>query len=121
MHDVTPDDILKEKLDQAFELETSQNLLAALAKIALEHAPIDLAYAVSRLPPDARPLIYDNLPTMEAKVDFMINTDGSTRTIIFRQISDIEAKKLIEPMAPDDAVAVLEDMAERRVRRLLDL
>jgi magnesium transporter len=121
MHDVTPDDILREKLDQAFEQETSQSLLAALAKIVSEHAPIDLAYAVSRLPPDGRPLVYDNLPTMEAKVDFMINTDSTTRTIIFRQISDIEAKKLIEPMAPDDAVAVLEDMAERRVRRLLDL
>jgi magnesium transporter len=116
-----PDDILKEKLDAAFQHEASKDLLQDIARIVAEHAPIDLAYAVSRLPPDARPLIYDHLLGIEAKVDFMINTDGSTRTVIFRHVSDLEAKKLIELMAPDDAVAVLEDMSERRVRRVLEL
>ncbi len=115
------DGILKEKLDEAFHQQTSKVILQDIVKIASEHAPIDLAYAVSRLPPDARPVIYDNLLDREGKIAFMINTDASTRTVVFRHISDLEAKKLIEQMPPDDAVAVLEDMSERRVRRVLDM
>lgn len=115
------DTILKEKLDHAFHEQSSKVILNELIKIANEHAPIDLAYAVSRLPPDARPLVYDNLPDIEKKVEFMASTDSSTRTVIFRHISDLEAKNLIEHMPPDDAVSVLEDMSERRFRRVLDL
>lgn len=115
------DDILKEKLDRAFHQQTSKVILHDLIKIACEHTPIDLAYAASRLPPDVRPVIYENLADLEAKVSFMINTDSNTRVAIFRHISDPEAKNLIEHMPPDDAVAVLEDMSERRFRRVLDL
>ncbi len=115
------DDILKEKLDRAFHQQTSKVILHDLIKIACEHTPIDLAYAASRLPPDVRPVIYENLADLEAKVSFIINTDSNTRVAIFRHISDTEAKNLIEHMPPDDAVAVLEDMSERRFRRVLDL
>jgi magnesium transporter len=115
------DDILKEKLDKAFHKQTSKVILHDIIKIACEHTPIDLAYAASRLPPDVRPIIYENLANLEAKVGFMINTESSTRVAIFRHISDHEAKNLIEHMPPDDAVAVLEDMSERRFRRVVDL
>ncbi len=115
------DDILKEKLDRAFHKETSKVIVHDIIKIACEHTPIDLAYAASRLPPDIRPVIYENLADLEAKIGFMVNTDSSTRVAIFRHISDAEAKKLIEYMPPDDAVAVLEDMSERRFRRVVDL
>ena len=115
------DDILKEKLDRAFHKQTSKVILHDIIKIACEHTPIDLAYAASRLPPDIRPVIYENLADLEAKVGFMVNTDSSTRTAIFRHISDVEAKNLIAHMPPDDAVAVLEDMSERRFRRVVDL
>jgi magnesium transporter len=115
------DDILKEKLDRAFHKQTSKVILHDIVKIACEHTPIDLAYAASRLPPDIRPVIYENLADLEAKIAFIINTDGNTRVAIFRHISDTEAKNLIEQMPPDDAVAVLEDMSERRFRRVLDL
>lgn len=115
------DDILKEKLDRAFHKQTSKVILHDIIKIACEHTPIDLAYAASRLPPDIRPVIYENLADLEAKVGFIINTDSNTRVAIFRHISDTEAKSLIEHMPPDDAVAVLEDMSERRFRRVVDL
>lgn len=115
------DDILKEKLDRAFHKQTSKVILHDIIKIACEHTPIDLAYAASRLPPDIRPVIYENLADLEGKVGFIINTDSNTRVAIFRHISDTEAKNLIEHMPPDDAVAVLEDMSERRFRRVVDL
>jgi len=115
------DDILKEKLDRAFHKQTSKVILHDIIKIACEHTPIDLAYAASRLPPDIRPVIYENLADLEAKVGFIINTDSNTRVAVFRHISDTEAKNLIEHMPPDDAVAVLEDMSERRFRRVVDL
>ncbi len=115
------DDILKEKLDRAFHKQTSKVILHDIIKIACEHTPIDLAYAASRLPPDIRSVIYENLADLEAKVGFMVNTDSSTRVAIFRHISDTETKNLIAHMPPDDAVAVLEDMSERRFRRVVDL
>ncbi len=115
------DEILQEKLDQAFHKETSKVVLQNIIQIANEHSPIDLAYVASRLPADVRPILFDNLTSLESKIAFIINTDSTTRVAVFRRISDIEAKKLIELMPPDDAVVVLEDMAERRFRRVMDL
>ncbi len=92
-----------------------------IAKIASEHSPIDLAYAASRLPPNIRPILYENLTNLEDKIAFMINTDSRTRGAVFRHVTDKEAKKLVEKMPPDDAVSVLEDISERRFRRLVDM
>ncbi|MES2344751.1 MAG: magnesium transporter, partial [Chlamydiota bacterium] len=100
------DDLLNEKLAAAFHKQTSTVMLHDLAKIASEHSPIDLAYAACRLPPHARPILYENLSNLDAKSTFMINTDSSTRSAVFRHISDMEAKGLIEHMPPDEAVAV---------------
>src|SRR5215813_3797563 len=47
-------DLLQEKLEQAFHKETSTVVLHDIIKIASEHAPVDLAYAASRLPSQAR-------------------------------------------------------------------
>ena len=115
------DDVLKEKLDRAFHKETSQLLLHDVAKIALEHDAIDLAYAVTKLPSRARIVVYENLPDFDAKVIFMINTTRSARSIIFRQISDSEIKELIQHMPTDEAVDALDDMSDRRLRRVFDL
>ena len=115
------DDILNEKLEQAFHKQTSTVVLHDVAKIAAEHSPIDLAYAASRLPPVDRPILYENLNDISSKIDFITNTDSSTRVAIFRHISDVEVKKVIELMPPDEAVEVLEDISERRFRRVLDL
>lgn len=115
------DDVLNEKLEKAFHKLTSQVLVHDVAKIASEHDPIDLAYAVTRLPPSARIVVYDNLPDLNAKIIFMINTGSNTRSAIFRQIGDNEIKRLIEKMPPDDAVWILDDISDRRLKRVFEL
>lgn len=115
------DDILKEKLDNAYHKHTSKVILHDIVKIACEHSPIDLAYAASRLPPHIRPVLYENLADVEGKISFMINTDMSTRAAVFRHIGDKEAQTLIEQMPPDDAVSVMEVLPERRFRRVMEM
>ena len=115
------DDLLKEKLERAFHKQTSKVRLHDIAKIACEHSPIDLAYAASRLPPNVRPVLYENLPSRDAKTKFIINTDSDTRLALFRQLDDAELKKIFDRVATDEAVWLLEDMPERRFRRLMDL
>lgn len=114
------DDLLKERLEQAFHQQTSKVRLHDIAKIAIEHSPIDLARAASNLPPNVRPVLYENLPNREAKVKFVINTDSDTRLALFRNLNDQELKKLFDTMPIDDAVWVIEDMPERRFRRLME-
>ena len=114
-------DILQEKLEQAFHRETSMVALHEVAKIASEHSPIDLAYAASHLPASARPILYENLVDVEAKISFMVNADSSTRVAIFRYISDNAVKNLLETMPANEAVEILEDISERRFRRVMEI
>lgn len=115
------EDVLNDKLEQAFNKTTSQVIHHEVAKIAIEHDPIDLAHAVTRLPTTARVILYDNLPDMQAKIIFMINTGNNTRSAIFKQLDDQEIKRLIEGMPPDEAVWVLDDLSDRRLKRILEL
>lgn len=115
------DDAIEEKLESAFHQESKQIILHDIAKISSEHDPVDLAHTVSRLPSYARVIVYDNLPDLDAKVIFMINTGSNTRTAIFRQINDNEIKQLLEHIPPDEAVWMLDDMSDRRMNRVLDL
>jgi magnesium transporter len=96
-------------------------MLHDIAKIASEHDPIDLAYAVTRLPPQARVVVYENLPDLNAKIIFMTNTGSNTRSAIFPQIDDQEIKTLLERMPPDEAAWLLDDMSDRRLKRVLEL
>lgn len=115
------DDELEEQLESAFLQDTAQVILHDVSKIARENDPVDLAHIVTRLPHHARVVVYDNLPDLDAKIIFMINTSSSTRTTIFRQISDNEIKEMLEKMPPDEAVWMLDDMSDRRMKRVLDL
>ncbi len=115
------DDVLNEKLEQAFERESSSIILHDVVKIACEYDPIDLAYAVTKLPPAARVVVYDNLPDLSAKIIFIINASSTTRVAIFRQVDDEEIKSLIEQMPPDEAVSIIDDLSDRRLKRILDL
>lgn len=115
------DDELSERLAEAFHKTTFNVHLHDVAKIAIEYHPIDLAYAASRLPPNVRHVLYLNLPDFEAKVAFMINTDSASRWAIFRSLSDEEISLLIDKMPADEAVWVLDDVPDRRYRRLLEL
>jgi len=114
-------DILNKKLENAFHKQTSQVILHEIAKTAIEYDPIDLAHAVTRLPSSARHVVYDNLPDLEAKKIFIINVSVNTRIAIFRYISNTEIRDLVAQMAPDDAVEVLDDLPERRRRRVIEL
>lgn len=115
------DKILKEKLEKVFHQETSHVSLHEIAKIAIEHSPIDLAYAVAHLPPHARPILYNSLPDVKAKIEFLINIDSDTRTKILRFMSEKELKAIFEKIPTDEAVFILEDMSERRFKRVLEL
>ncbi len=114
------DDYIDERLENAIEPHTGQITLHDVAQIANDFDPIDLAKAVTRLPPNARWIIYDNLPDLPAKIIFMIHTGSNTRGAIFRQLPDKEIVNLIEAMPPDEAVEVLEDLSDRRLKRILD-
>ncbi len=114
-------DLLIEKLEQAFHQQTSQITLHHVAKIASEHDPIDLAHAASRLPAPARSVLYDNLPDLHSKIVFMINTGSNTRTAIFRQLRDKNIVELLENMPPGEAVWMLDDMSDRMYKRIMDL
>lgn len=115
------DDELSERLEEAFHKTTFNIHLHDVAKIASEYNPIDLAYAASRLPPNARTVLYENLPDLSAKVLFLINTDSASRWAVFRSQSDEQVKEVIDKMPSDEAVWVLDDIPERRYRRVLDL
>lgn len=115
------DDLLSAKLEEAFHKETSKVRLHHVAKIASEHTPIDLAYAACRLPLSARHVLFEHLPDNEAKALFMINTDGNTRGEVLRHLDDEEIKALVQKMPPDEAVWVLDNLPDRRFRRVMDL
>ncbi|MFN0065734.1 MAG: magnesium transporter [Chlamydiales bacterium] len=115
------DDELSERLEEAFHKTTFNIQLHDVAKIASEYNPIDLAYAASRLPPSARPVLYENLPDIEAKTKFIINTDSASRWAIFRTQKDEEVSLIIANMPADEAVWVMDDLPDRRYRRVLDL
>lgn len=115
------DDLLKEKLERVFHKQTAKVRLHELVKIASEHTPVDLAYAASRLPSNMRPILYENLPDRDAKNDFIVNTDSDTRLVLFQYIKDLELKRIFERMPSDEAAWVVEDMPERRYRKVLEL
>ena len=114
-------DILNQKLEEALHKATALVNFHDIAKIASEYDPIDLAYAVPRLPLAARYLIYDNLPDLQSKIIFITNADSASRLAIFRAMNDREIKRLVDSMPLDEAVSILDDLSDRRLRRILDL
>lgn len=114
------DDLLKERLQAAIHAESETHCPDSIARLAAEHAAIDLAYAASRLPSSARSVVYDNLPSLESKVDFILNTDPSTRSIVYRHLTDAQLQMLVSAMPSDEAVWAVECLSERRFRRLLE-
>lgn len=114
-------DILKDKLEKAYHKQTSNVSIHDMAKIALEYSAVDLAYAASHLPPHIRPVLYDNLPSVESKIEFIINTDNETRVKIFRYMKEDDVKILFNTIPTDEAVWVCEDMSDRRFKRMMEL
>jgi magnesium transporter len=115
------DDELSARLEEAFHKTTFNVHLQDVARIASDYNPIDLAYAASRLPPSARYVLFENLPSLQAKVAFVINTDSASRWAIFRYTDEKEIADLIANMPSDEAVWVLDDIPDRRYRKVLEL
>jgi len=115
------DQLLAERIDKAFHKETSQVCLENLVTIAAEHSPIDLAHAVSMLPSSLRPVLFEHLSALSSKIQFIIHTDSCTRIAIFRYISDEAIKQLLEATPTGEAIFLLDDMSEKRYRRILEL
>jgi magnesium transporter len=114
-------DFLRKKLELAFHKQTSTVVVHDIIKIVAEHSAIDLAYAASELPPRARPVIYENLSNSNDKIAFLINTDSCTRSAVLHHVNDEEIKNILEEMAPDEGVEILEDIPERRFRRVMEI
>ena len=115
------DDVLLGKLEKAVHKQTAQIQHNDLVKIALENDPIDLAHALPKIPPAARVLLYTCLADLKAKCSFLVNASSIPRMTILRALSDEEIKVLIQQMPADDAVEVLDDMPNHRVKRVLQM
>lgn len=113
------DDHLVQKLEEALDNETSEVCLHEIAKLAVEYDPIDLAYAAYMLPASARFVVYDNLPDIDEKVKFLVNTDRSSRIAIFRYIHIEELCKVIEHMPTDEAVSLIDDMPRKYFKQVI--
>ena len=111
------DDVLLEKFERAIQKHTALYQHHDLVEIALEHDPIDLARASTRLPISARLIVYKNLPDIDAKALFIQHATVSTRVALLRFLPDDEIKLLLERMPPDEAVSILDDLPYRRVRK----
>ncbi len=114
------DDQLLEALEEAFYRQDPRTVLHDLAKIAANHNPVDLGFAVTRLPTDARRIVYQNLPDLNDKVEFLVNTDTNTRLSVFRGMPDSELVELINETPTDEAAEFLDSLPDRRLRRVLD-
>jgi len=115
------DQLLAERIDKAFHKQTSHVCLENLMTIAEEHSPIDLARAASLLPSSLRPILFENFKNITQKIQFIINTDSSTRISILRYISDDDTKQLLEEASDDDIPYIIDDISERRYRKILEL
>jgi len=115
------DDLLIETLEDALCKQSDQERIHEIAKIASEHAPIDIAFVVDHLSKSYRHIVYENLPDLDAQVQFIINTSHRSRRVIFKKIGDEEIKSLLDRMPSDEAVNVSEDLPEWRFDAILDI
>lgn len=113
------DDLINEKLELAFQNLTPEESIYEVAKIAYEYNPIDLANVISRMPARTRIVVYENLPDLDSKTNFILNSDRYTRYILFKQMKDEDVLELIERMSIDDAVWILDDLSDRRYEVIL--
>lgn len=114
------DDILRDKLLRAMHQLTYEIQVHDMAKIASEHNAIDLAYAASHLPQSASLSLFEILSEND-QICFLINIQSSARTYILRNLEDEVLVQLIDKMPIDEAVWVLDDISDRKFRRLIKL
>lgn len=118
---VSLDDVLRKKWEDAVDKRTLQADMHDIAKLALEHSAVDLAYSASHIPPHIRLSLYENLPGRSAKIAFMTNADKTTRLTILREAPKKELSKLFEKMPADEATWVLDDLPSERFQEIMAL
>ncbi len=116
----TVDDILKEKLERALHQLTYEVQVHEMAKIASEHNAIDLAYAASRMPLAASLVLFENL-SVSGKATFLITAQSTVNAHILRHLDDEAIIGFVKKMPTDEAVWVLDNVSDRKFRRLLKL
>ena len=122
--DFTPDRIdnaLLSKFEQSIYKDTASFQHHSLSRIARDYDPIDLAKTSVRLPLGARIFVFRNLPDIDSKASFIINASPTTRSAIYRGITDNEIRELFENMPSDEAVEALEELPLRRLKRVFEL
>jgi len=102
--------------DQDIKIKTPE-----VIKVVNQFSAIDLGYVAGHISSTHRHLLFSNLPTCEGKIQFILNTDSETRSVLFERLSDVELKKLFEMMPPDEAVWVMEDMNEEKIKKVFGL
>lgn len=115
------DDVLNSKLEEALEKQSYEQQVVEIARISSEYNSVDLAYAAARLPLQARLVLFENLVNEDAKVIFLINTDSHSRAFLLRHLDDDTVVKLTQKMPLDEAVWVLDDIPDRRFRKIITL
>lgn len=115
------DEELIEKLEKAFyPLSSEERCAHDLSKIVSEYSAIDLAYTALRLPLIQRMSLYHYFEGDEARADYLIIVDSSTRKGIFTQLINEQITSVIEKMPADEAIWVMGDLATARYRQILD-
>jgi magnesium transporter len=92
-----------------------------IIKLIERFSVIDLSYVANQITGDHRKILYTYLPSSEEKIKFILNTDNETRKTLFNNLQDVELKKLFEKMPADEAVWVMEDMSDKKIKKLFAL
>ncbi len=80
--------------------------------------PVDLAYFIETLPLEKATLTFRTLPK-EQEVDVFAELEPDTQQAIIAAVSDREIAAIIEDLAVDDAVDMLEEFPAHLVKRVL--
>lgn len=113
------DDLILEKLEDIFHRPPEQLCVEEILAIANGHSPIDLAHAVCRLPPPHRAVVFEHIHAFESRLEFIEAAGSDTRRAVLRELSDSQVKKILEAMPLDEAVSLMDELSERRIRRIM--
>ena len=90
----------------------------AVRDILAEWPEVDIAYFLEELTPEKAVLVFRMLPK-ELAADIFANLDGDSQKYIIETITDNELSAIVEDLAIDDAVDMLEELPANVVRRVL--
>ncbi|MDL2323545.1 magnesium transporter [Ruminococcaceae bacterium OttesenSCG-928-A16] len=90
----------------------------ALREILVEMNPVDIAQFIGELPEEQAVVTFRTLPKMQA-MEVFAELDAESQQQIVEAINDRELQALMDELAVDDAVDMLEEMPATLVKRIL--